>query len=234
MDRRLRPSGLLKAQGKTFLIDVGPDFRQQALKYQIRSIDGLLLTHSHFDHIGGLDDLRAFNFLQRQKIPCLLSIETFDELKLRYHYLMREQKVGETICADLDFHLLDHDFGAVEFQGLIWDFVSFYQGEMKVTGFRWKDFAFISDINEFTEEVCDALAGVKTLVVSAAKPNEYLTARGVSKRHLTIEEAIDFAKQIGASQTWITHIGHEIDHAVVTRELPKGISLAYDGLIIEL
>ena len=105
---------------------------------------------------------------------------------------------------------------------------------MKVTGFRWKDFAYISDIKEFTEEVCDALAGVKTLVISAAKPNEYFAARGVAKRHLTIEEAIDFAKRIDAARTWITHIGHEIDHAALSRELPKGISLAYDGLVIEL
>ena len=94
LDRRLRPSGLLRVQGKTFLIDAGPDFREQALKYHIRSIDGLLLTHSHFDHIGGLDDLRAFNFLQKHKIPCLLSIETFDELKRRYHYLLQERERG--------------------------------------------------------------------------------------------------------------------------------------------
>lgn len=232
-DRRLRPSGLLKVQGKSFLIDAGPDFREQALKYEIRELEGILLTHSHFDHIGGLDDLRALNFLQKHKIPCLLSIETFDELKLRYHYLMRERKEGETICADLDFHLLDKDFGDVEFEGLVWDFVSFYQGEMKVTGYRLKDFAYISDIREFTEELYDALAGVKTLIVSAAKPNEYLAARGVSKRHLSIEEAVEFAERIGASRTWITHIGHEIDHDVVSRELPSGIALAYDGLLLE-
>ena len=85
----------MKVNGKGLLIDVGPDFREQALKYKIDHLDGVLLTHPHFDHIGGLDDLRAYYFIQKKPIPCLLSQETFDELKVRCHYIMRPLEPGE-------------------------------------------------------------------------------------------------------------------------------------------
>src|SRR5690349_18127258 len=104
LNKRLRSAGLLKVQGKNYLIDVGPDFREQALKYRIDSLDGVLITHPHSDHIAGIDDLRAYYFLSGKKTPCLLSQATFDEIKVRFPYLLQMRPEG-SIAAQLHFHI---------------------------------------------------------------------------------------------------------------------------------
>lgn len=226
-NKRLRPSALIDWEGKRFLIDAGPDFRLQALKYQINRLDGIILTHSHFDHIGGLDELRAFNFLQKSSLPCLLSIETFDELKVRYHYLMQPPEDGRSICAELNFHILDRDFGQMKFLGVDWRYVSYTQGSVKVNGLRLPTVAYISDIRSYTRQVIDDIAGVDTLILSALRYTP-------SEMHLTIDEAVAFAREVGAKKTWLTHIAHDLDHDETNKKLPKDIRLSYDGLEIRL
>ena len=142
-NHRLRPSGLIRLQGKTFLIDVGPDFRQQALKFKIDHLDGLLLTHTHYDHIAGIDELRIFYVRGGEALPCLLSQESYDDLKRRYYYIF--QPIGEmaTLSTQLDLHFLPELDGEVEFLGVRIDFCSYFQGHMKVTGYRFGDFFYI-------------------------------------------------------------------------------------------
>jgi phosphoribosyl 1,2-cyclic phosphate phosphodiesterase len=224
-NKRLRPSGLIQVGGKTFLLDVGPDFRLQALKYQLNHLDGVLLTHTHFDHVGGFDELRVYSFKNQRRLPCLLSKESLKELQLRCHYLMHPTEEGKIVSSKFDFSLLPEDFGRVEFEGISFEYVTYFQAGMKVTGFRFGDFAYISDIRDYTDEVITRLKGVKTLVLSALRYN-------ASEVHFNIPEAIAFAREVGASHTWLTHITHEIEYDEINAALPGDIRLSYDGLEI--
>ena len=198
-NRRLRPSGLLKFKGRSFLIDVGPDFRSQALKYEINTLDGLLLTHTHYDHIAGVDELRIYYLQSKKKLPCLLSRESWEDLQKRYDYLF--QPIGEksSLSAQLEFTLLKSDEGEIDFQGVNIGYVSYFQGKTKVNGFRVGDFAYISDIRDYDPSIFSALRGVRKLVLSALceKPHAF---------HFSLDQAIDFAEKVGAEETRLTHI----------------------------
>jgi phosphoribosyl 1,2-cyclic phosphate phosphodiesterase len=225
-NKRLRSAGLFTIEDKHYLIDVGPDFREQALRYQIDRLNGVMITHAHSDHIVGIDDLRAYYFLEHKKVPCLVSQETFDEIKKRFPYLLESQS-GGSISAQLDFRILDHDFGERVFEGLRVRYLSYFQVGMKVTGFRVGDFAYVSDIRTFTDEVFESLKGVEILVLSALRHEP-------TAMHFSIEEAIAFSRQAGAKTTYFTHIAHDLDHETAQKILPKGFYLSYDGLQIEI
>ncbi len=224
-NKRLRPSALIKVDGKSFVIDVGPDFRQQALTHKIKHLDGVLITHTHYDHIGGIDDLRAFYFLQKKKMPCLVSKESMEELKIRLHYLMKPLKDGHAIAAQLDFVVLEKDFGRIKFEGIDWQYLSYFQAGMKVNGFRLGKLAYVSDIREYNDEVIAALKGVDVLILSALR-------HGASQMHFGLDEAIAFSEKVGARQTWLTHISHDLDHEETNLKLPHNVRLSYDGLKI--
>ncbi|PIS02680.1 MAG: MBL fold metallo-hydrolase [Chlamydiae bacterium CG10_big_fil_rev_8_21_14_0_10_42_34] len=221
-NKRFRPSGLISVGGTSLLIDIGPDFRSQALQFNVDSVDGLLLTHTHYDHIAGIDEVRVFNIRQKKELPCLLSKESFDELKTRYHYFFNK----EGLSAKLDFQVLESDRGMVDFLGVKIGYCSFTQGGMLVTGFRVGDFAYISDIQKVDDSIFDSLKGVRTLVLSALKPEE-------SHFHLSFDEAVGFSNRVGAKNTWLTHVGHFNDHDALNALLPSGVQVAYDGLQVE-
>ncbi len=222
-NQRLRPSGLLTLDEKTFLIDVGPDFRQQALKNGIMNLDGLLLTHTHYDHIAGLDELRTFNFRQKKPFPVLLSNESLAELKERYAYMFRARREGDSYAASLDCHLLPEDAGTIDFLGVPIQYVSFEQASMKVNGFRIGPFAYVSDIQKYDDQVLKFLEGVEWLVLSALREEP-------SPVHLSVAEAADFAQKVGANRTWLTHLSHDIDHETASAKLPSNVQLGFDGL----
>lgn len=225
-DKRLRPSGLIVSNGKKLLIDAGPDFRLQALRYQIDQLDGILITHSHFDHIAGLDELRAYYLLHRTPLSVLLSKPTYLEIRRRYDYFFQERSQDASLPAQLDFHVIEEERGVVSFLGLEIGFTRYEQSGMQVTGFRFGSFAYISDIRQYPETIFEDLAGVDTLVLSMLR-------RQSSFMHLNLEEAIAFARKVGASRTYFTHMSHEIEHAAGSALLPEGIHLAYDGLKLE-
>jgi phosphoribosyl 1,2-cyclic phosphate phosphodiesterase len=226
-NKRYRPSGLIEIGSKKILIDVGPDFRTQALTHQIDNIDALFLTHIHSDHIAGVDDVRVFYFRNNKELDCYLSLETFEDLKIRYHYLFRPIEQLPTIPAQLKLHLLEEEFGFFSLFGLDFHYLTYFQGRVKVTGFRVGDLAYLTDIKEYSNDIFSPLQGVNTLIVSALRKES-------SPVHLSVQEAVAFADRIGAKQAYFTHISHHLDHTQVNKELPKNRQLAYDGLSIDI
>jgi phosphoribosyl 1,2-cyclic phosphate phosphodiesterase len=225
-NKRLRPAGLVRIGKKALLIDVGPDFRQQALKFKINRLDGVLLTHTHYDHISGIDELRTYYLTQKAPMPILLSKESSDDLAARYKYLFKPVGPEASLTAQLELQGLAGDRGEVDFLGEKIGYFSYFQGKMKVTGYRIGDFAYVSDIKDYPEEIFASLSGVRTLVVSALRD-------GAAKLMFSLEDAVAFSKKTGAKRTLVTHMNHEVDYESANRKLPPGVELAYDGMEIE-
>lgn len=219
-DKRLRPAGLLTIKGKRFLLDVGPDFRTQALTYEVKNLDALVLTHTHFDHIAGIDDLRVYNFLDKKPLPCLLSQSAYKDVVARYPYFFKENSASR-----FQFQILKEAEGEDIFEGVEWKFFSYFQNGMQVLGYRLGSFAYVLDIREYNKAIIEALSGVETLVLSALRPT-------TSPAHLSLNQAIEFAHKVGAKQTWFSHISHELPHEETNLKLPSSMCLAYDGLEI--
>ncbi|MEL7430955.1 MAG: MBL fold metallo-hydrolase [Chlamydiota bacterium] len=213
---RLRSSGLLRIGDRRILFDAGPDFRQQALNYGVFGIEALLLTHSHYDHIGGLEDLRIFSYQKKGEIPCFLSKETGEMLEKK-SYL--QQFFAPTF--------LPSDQGEFFFGGLPFSYFQYWQDTTRVTGFRFGSFAYVTDISRYEPSIFSALSGVKTLVLSACGLDH-------SHVHLGLRKAISFAQEVGASQVFFTHVCHRIDAFKERSKLPSSMQFAYDGLEIPL
>lgn len=226
LNHRLRPSALITIEGKKILIDAGPDFRAQAITYKIDALDGVLFTHTHYDHIAGLDELRIYYIRSKQNLPVLLSESSLTEIKRRYYYLFEQKSDEKSLSAQLDFTTLKGKRGKVSFLGIPFSYMSYSQGGMEVTGFRWGDLAYVTDIYSYEETIFEDLKGVKTLIVSAV-------ANRPSPVHFSIEQAVEFAQKVGAEKTWFVHMCHLLDHEKTNELLPSGIALAYDGLTVE-
>lgn len=226
-NQRLRSSGLVQIGSKNLLIDAGPDFRMQALREKIQHLHAVFLTHAHADHIAGMDDLRAFYFKEKRKLPCILSQETFKEIQHRFYYMLPPVDHGKSLPAQLDFHLLPNDFGFNQIAGVSYAYFAYCQMEMKVHGFQFGNLAYVSDIRTYEETLLDALQTIDILVLSA-------TRQGPTIMHFNIEEAIAFFKRTSAKTLYLTHISHALDHESTQNFLPKNVYLAYDGLRIPL
>ncbi len=227
LNHRLRPAGLLKLGDERFLIDTGPDFRQQALNYGIDRLDGVLITHTHFDHIAGLDDLSVYYFLHKEMVPCLLSQDSYDDIKKTHDYIFKKSNDDVMGGTRFQFQIIKKDFGTEIFGGHRWQIMTFEQGGMKVTGYRLGSFAYVMDLKNFSSEIYESLKGVEVLVMSALRYKP-------SPAHLSMDEALAFAARVGARQTWFSHIAHDLDHTTTNQQLPAGVKLAYDGLEIPL
>lgn len=224
-NKRFRASSLLRWKDKTYLIDAGPDFRQQALRYEIKRIDGLLITHTHYDHVGGLEELRIYNFRQNGPIPCLLSTTSYSEIKKLFYYLFENGNGFTNDTSKFNFTPLEKEKGKIVFSDLPVRYFSYLQGGMKVLGFRFGDLAYVTDIKEYPETIFDELEGVSCLILSALR----FTA---SRIQFSIDEAIDFAKRVGAKKTYLIHMSHDIEYHHLLNLLPASITVAYDGLEI--
>lgn len=220
---RLRTSALITINGKIFLIDPGPDFRQQALMYAINQIDGVLITHTHYDHISGIDELRIYYFLHKKPIELLLSEESFEDVSKRYDYLVDQTTQIVNQDKKFHFHILPQKEGFTEFIGEHFTYFSYEQGHMGVTGYRLGNMAYVTDIKSYHPSIFTYLKGVDLLFVSALRKQQ-------SPVHFNLEEGIQFAKKVGAKQTYFIHISHEITHEEISKELPSNIALGYDGM----
>ncbi len=221
-DVRMRTSALLKMKEKIFLVDAGPDHREQALICGIDHLDGVIITHDHYDHVGGLDDLKVYSH-NKKKLPCLLSASTYEGIKGRFPYLF--SSIEENKSPFFSCQVLKSSFEKVSFEGVAMECVSFLQANTQVTGIKIGDLAYISDIKMYKEELINQLKGIKTLVISAARSQS-------STMHFSFEEAIAFASRVEAKTTYLTHIGHEMSYEDLQKILPQSVFVAYDGLTI--
>lgn len=223
-DKRLRSSALIQFDdGTQIVIDTGPDFRYQMLREEVLHLDAVLVTHTHKDHVGGMDDVRAFNYQQQQSIPIYGTAITHEALKREFYYAFGEQKYPGVPRLELR-HIVAGQAFRINAQSIIPIEVLHYK--MPVIGFRIGDFAYITDAKTIPDESKVLLKGVKTLVINALQEEPHIS-------HFTKDEAIAFAEEIQAEMTYLTHISHRFGtHEDIEKTLPENIRVAYDRLVI--
>jgi phosphoribosyl 1,2-cyclic phosphate phosphodiesterase len=219
-DKRLRTSILLESEEVSLLVDAGPDFRQQMLREHVSRLEAILLTHEHKDHIAGLDDVRAFNYKSQDAIDIYSEERVQKALKKEYSYVFSEfQYPG---IPKMRLNTIDDQVFLV--RGIPIMPVRVFHYRLPVYGFRIGNFAYITDANYIPEESKEKLYGVKYLVINALRKEKHIS-------HFSLREAEDFIREISPKKAFITHISHQMGlHVDVSKELPKEISLAYDGL----
>jgi phosphoribosyl 1,2-cyclic phosphate phosphodiesterase len=203
---------------------VGPDYRRQALAHGIDKIDGFILTHAHYDHMAGIDDLKIYSH-GKGKVPTFSLHSTLQEVKLRYGYLFKPLAGEENNSPFFEWQFVTEPFGKTVFEQMPFTYVTFFQSGMQVLGLKIGDLAYISDIKEYDDRLLEYLQGTKTLIVSALRQT-------TSAAHFSIEQACRFADLVQPKTTYLTHIAHEVDHDEVQKSLPPFVFLAYDGLKI--
>ncbi len=224
-NKRSRASCLIRFEGRSILIDTGPDIRHQAIKFGIKHVDGLIITHTHYDHVGGLEELRVFTFGDKGPISCLLSHTSLTHLKKLFYYIFEEHGKDKTKPVKFTFTELVGKRGVVSFLDLPVQFFTYEQPSMEVTGYRLGDLAYVTDIKSYPETIFEDLKGINTLIISALRFTE-------TKLQFSVDEAVDFAEKVGAKKTYLMHMAHEIDHSHLSSLLPATIQPAYDGLEI--
>ena len=219
-DNRLRSSIMIEDQGKVIVIDSGPDFRQQMLRAKVQHLDALVFTHEHKDHVAGMDDIRAFNYKQNTAVDVYADERVQKALKREFPYIFAEFKypgipqINLIEINDEPFNIDDIRFTPIE--------VMHYQ--LPVKGFRVKDFTYITDAKTIAAAEIEKIKGSKILVINALQKEKHIS-------HFTLKEAIDFAQEIGAGKTYLTHISHRLGkYEEISKDLPLNIELAYDGL----
>lgn len=223
-DKRFRCSVHIETEGKSFVIDTGPDFRMQMLRADIHQLDAVIYTHEHKDHTAGLDDIRPFNFRQKKDMPVYGRSQVLNQIRQEYSYVFSEKKypgVPQVLPIEIDQE-------PFEVEGISINPIPVMHHKLPVLGFRVGDFTYITDANYISEESKEKIKGSKILVLNALQKTPHLS-------HFTLEEAIEMAQMLGAEQTYFTHISHKLGlHREVESELPEGIHLAYDGLMLSL
>lgn len=209
---------------QSILVDTSTDLRAQALAHGVRRVDALLFTHSHADHILGLDEMRRFNVLQRSAIPAYGDARTVEDLQRAFFYIFSppDEKGGGIPQIRLSRIGGPFTLGGVEIVP-----IPLWHGRRPILGYRIGTFAYLTDCNAIPDESWPLLAGVGTLVLDALRERPHPT-------HFSLSEALDAAARIGAARTYFTHVCHDLPHAETCARLPAGVELAYDGLVLEI
>lgn len=225
LNKRLRSSVKIEADGKVIVIDSGPDFRQQMLRSGTERLDALIFTHEHKDHIAGMDDIRAFNYIHKQAIEVYASEQVQHALRREFHYIFTDFKYPG--IPEINLHTISND-NVFKVGSLSVTPVEVMHYKLPVLGFRVGDFTYITDANYITEVEKMKIRGSKVLVLNALRKEKHIS-------HYTLDEAIALVKELEIPEAYFTHISHQLGlHHLVESGLPEGIHLAYDGLEIDV
>lgn len=223
-DHRLRASIIVRINNKNLVIDCGPDFRYQMIREKVDDIAAIIFTHGHRDHIAGLDDVRAFNYVLNKTVDIYASQEVIDSINQEFPYILHEKRF----------------FGAPQLNFIVIDNIPFNIDEVKITpvevlhhklkvfGFRIMDFTYITDASFIDEEEKKKIHGSKVLVINALRKSKHIS-------HFSLEEAIELIKEINPQKAYITHLSHFMGlHENIQAMLPDNVFIAYDGLKLSI
>ena len=223
-DKRLRPSIYVEVPGGAgILVDTSPDLRQQALAYGIQRVDAVLFTHSHADHILGLDEIRRFNAMQGSAIPCYATAAVWESIRRTFYYAFDGVPRQGGGIPQIEAHEIDGPFAVAGVQVVP---VPLLHGRMPILGFRFGSFAYLTDCSAIPDASWALVSGVETLVIDALREKKHST-------HFTVDEALEAIARIAPRRAYLTHMAHDLGHASTSARLPVGVELAYDGLVLD-
>ncbi|MGV3539233.1 MAG: MBL fold metallo-hydrolase [Rufibacter sp.] len=223
-DKRLRVSVHVEVNGVSLIIDSGPDFRQQMLRERIKRVDALLFTHEHKDHTAGMDDIRAYNFMQRQDMPIYADPRVLRQLQQEFSYIFTNATYPGVPRVELN-PILNEPF---EVLGVPVIPIEVMHHKLPVYGFRIGDFTYITDANFISDSEKDKIRGSKVVVLNALRKEPHIS-------HFSLAEALEVLQDLAPEAGYLTHISHLLgQHRLVEQELPAQVHLAYDGLSLTL
>ncbi len=223
-DKRLRSSILIEADHKNILVDCGPDFRQQMLREKFKKLDAILFTHDHRDHVAGLDDIRALNYINQKPMDIYAEKRVIDVLKTIYSYAFAEIKYPGVPEINV------HEISTMPFYVDKTEIIPIrgFHHKLPVLGFRVNDFSYITDFNFIAEKEKVKLKNTKHLTINALRKEKHIS-------HYNLEEALALIKSVNPEQAYLTHLSHQMGlYKDIVKELPDNVIPAYDGLKIEL
>lgn len=222
-DHRLRTSAMIESDTTRIIIDAGPDFRYQMLRAHINSIDAILLTHEHKDHIGGIDDVRAFNYFESKSVALYSTVRVSERIRRDYDYAFGEDRYPGV--PDISLHTIDC-LEHFTIGDLLITPIKGHHYTLPVTGYRIGDISYLTDFNSIDESEKAKLKGSQILVVNALRHKEHIS-------HFSLAQAIELAREVGAERTLFTHMSHQIGlYAVENPKLPRSMEFAYDTLTV--
>jgi phosphoribosyl 1,2-cyclic phosphate phosphodiesterase len=205
--------------GEVILIDTGPDLRLQALRENIRRVDAVLYTHVHADHLNGIDDLRAFCQIQQMQIPLYGNAHTIDNISARFGYALRDPGPSW----DMPVLRAQAVNAPVEVCGELVVPIPVKHGRSTILGWRIRNFAYLTDVSEIPAESLEFLHGLDVLLLDCLRYKPHHT-------HINVEQSVAYAGHIGARETYLIHMTHEIEYAALQEKLPQGVNVGFDGL----
>ncbi|TDE10310.1 MBL fold metallo-hydrolase [Dyadobacter psychrotolerans] len=223
-DNRLRTSVWIQVEGKSFVIDTGPDFRQQMLRANVQELDAAIFTHQHKDHTAGLDDIRAFNHRQQQDIPLYGRESVLNQIRSEFFYAFSEHRYPGVP----HFELHNVENKPFEIQGIKFIPIEVMHHKLAVYGYRVGDFTYITDANYISESEQEKIKGSRVLVLDTLQKESHLS-------HFTLSQSLELIDKLNIPQAYLIHMSHKLGkHEDVEKELPPNVRLSYDGLVIEL
>jgi phosphoribosyl 1,2-cyclic phosphate phosphodiesterase len=223
-DKRLRSAIMVEDGNTRIVVDAGPDFRQQMLQNNVDSLDAILITHEHADHIFGLDDIRSFNWQRKSAMEIYCEERVQENLKKIFNYVFALNKYPGTPRMEL----VSIDYKPFQIGTLNIIPIRLYHHKLPVYGFRFGDFAYLTDFNSIADQEFEKLRGIDTLVICALRKASHIS-------HLNLESAVEFIHKLSPRKAYLTHMSHDIGkHADLIRELPSNIQPGYDGLVLNL